>query len=259
MYVLLTDETNNQPAKGITFFITGGLIFPAKAFLSLDAGIEAIRIRNGYTPTDVLKFDTSSRPKKVTLEQASTAKSQVVDLCLKLECRFIAVVVHHSLITKQKGGKFLWPIDALIAKFEYLLKEERARGLCFIDNLPLDGGQWKYLSEKFTKGLYLAPKGKYMPLSRIRLFAATCNNASHISSATDIVLGAFRYCVNQPHKPDVAKAILSKVARMMHHKMVDGKRVLREHGLLLRPKTIEVHEYQQDYDNLINDLSSLIE
>jgi len=258
MYVLLTDETNSEPAKGITFFITGGLFFPAKAFLPLDDGIEKIRRTNGYSPTDSLKFDSRSCPKGVTADQAKAAKSQVVDLCLKLECRFIAVVVHHSIITKERAGKFLWPIDAVIAKFEYFLKEERAPGLCFLDNLPLKGGQWKYLSERFTQGLYLAPKQKYMPLRQIRLFAATCNNASHISSATDIILGAFRYCVNQPQKAVLAKAMFAKVARMMHHKMINGKRVLREYGLLLRPKTVTLSEYQEDYDKLIKHLSSLI-
>lgn len=258
MYVLLTDETNSQPAKGITFFITGGLFFPAEAFLALDAGIEKIRNANGYSPTDCLKFDTRSRPSGVTAEQAIAAKSQVVDLCLELECRFIAVVVHHSVVTKEADGKFLWPLNTLIAKFEYFLKQEDEFGLCVLDNLPLKGGQWKYLSERFTKGLYLEHKQKYMPLRQIRLFAASCNNASHISSATDIILGAFRYCVNQPQKAAVAKTMFSKVARMMHYKMLNGKRALREYGLLLRPKTVELSSYQQEYDNLIKHLSSLI-
>jgi len=71
-------------------------------------------------------------------------------------------------------------------------------------------------------------------------------------------LGAFRYCVNQPQKAVLAKAMFAKVARMMHHKMINGKRVLREYGLLLRPKTVTLSEYQEDYDKLIKHLSSLI-
>jgi hypothetical protein len=258
MYVLFTDETNCQPSKQVKFFITGGLFFPAKVFSALDSGIKQIRCEHGYLPTDSFKFDTRARPPHVKHNHATEAKAQVVSLCSKLGCRFIAVVIHHSVLTKQKGGKFLWPFDALIAKFEYFLRGENEHGLCVVDNLPIDGGQWKYLSERFTKGLYLAPRKKYMPLSRIRLFAATCNNASHISSATDIVLGAFRYCVNDPKNADLAKEMLRNVAQMMHHEKIDGKRRVREMGLLLRPMKVDIPEYQQDYDLLLDNLSQLL-
>ena len=97
-----------------------------------------------------------------------------------------------------------------------------------------------------------------MPLRQIRLFAATCNNASHVSSATDVVLGTFRYCVNDSKNTDIAKEMLSKVVRMMHHKVEGNKRLLREYGLLLRPKEVDLPAYKRDYDDLIEHLHAVL-
>jgi hypothetical protein len=84
-----------------------------------------------------------------------------------------------------------------------------------MDRLP-KGSEFDYLSEKFTKGLSL-PRGEAQALDRIVMFSSTCINASHVSSVMDIVLGTWRYCINQP-KTTAARDNEDKEARCRERK-----------------------------------------
>lgn len=257
MYILFTDETNNRPSDAVKFFICGGLFFPLDALLKIDQGIAQIRHAAGYLPKDSLKFDTRSRPPQVTMAAATEAKSKVIDLCLENKCRFIALVIHHKIVANKGDNQFLWAMDAIIAKFNQVMRDEMSHGICIMDTLPVEQGQWKYFSDKFCAGLHFDGKDD-QPLARIRLFAATCNNASYISSAVDIVLGTFRYCVNNPKNLDAAQKMMKNVVGMMHKK-IDGNTIfLREFGLLFRPQTVRIAEYKQAYDDLVVHLTVLL-
>ncbi len=61
-----------------------------------------------------------------------------------------------------------------------------------------------------------------MPLDRIKLLTSTCTNASHASSAMDVTLGAFRYCINQPKNLPAARAMMAKVVRLIWHERRGG-------------------------------------
>jgi len=128
-----------------------------------------------------------------------------------------------------------------------------------VDNLPVRS-QFRYLSERFSLGLDIQGRRR-VRLERVKLFAATCANASHVHSAIDIVLGSFRYCINNPQNPDVARAMMLQVVKMMWHRYeastdtyhVGGR------GLITRPprERIRVDTYRREYDALfahINDL-----
>jgi hypothetical protein len=45
---------------------------------------------------------------------------------------------------------------------------------------------------------------------------------------------------------------------MMHYEVVNGKRCVLGRGLLLRPKTVDVPEYEDDYNELLGNLSQLL-
>ena len=52
----------------------------------------------------------------------------------------------------------------------------------------------------------------------MRLFAASCAGASFVHSAIDIVLGCFRYFINNSRNPDVARDMMLRVVKMMWHR-----------------------------------------
>ena len=97
MYYLFTDETNIDPSDSIKFFAYGGLIIPFSNQVKIHFGIERIREKFGYKKQDLLKFDTNSRPKYVSAEDATKAKREVIELCITTNCKFISYIVHHEI------------------------------------------------------------------------------------------------------------------------------------------------------------------
>jgi hypothetical protein len=177
---------------------------------------------------------------------------------LRVGCKFIALVILHDIIDKfHPEKKYLWAADHVIGRFNHFLKQEaNDTGIVCIDTLPLKQ-QWQYLSEKFTTGLRLHGGGT-VSLDRIRLYASTCLNASHIASAIDVVLGSFRYCVNAPVNRQSATQMIRNVVQLMWH-LKDGNHIyLGDRGLILRPEHVNVAAYQKEYDDLQEHLRSLI-
>src|SRR5262249_27245467 len=180
MHLLLTDETNQQPGRDVKFFIFGGLIVPFEAVDALHQRIDEIRAAAGYRSEDELKFETKARPCHVAIPQATQAKDEVIAAAGKAGCKFIAYVIHHEIIRNQDlGQQVQWAADYVIGRFNYYLSTVNDTGICAVDNLPVKA-QFRYLSDKFSKGLSL-PDGNRVPLDRIRLLSATCSNASHLS------------------------------------------------------------------------------
>ena len=259
MYLMLTDETNLQPSTDAEFFIYGGLIIPADRLSEIGDRIGQIRNDVGYGPTDKLKFDTRVRPPNVSIEEATAAKRLVIDLCLETGCTFIAYAIMH-VITRNETleTRVQYGANSVISRFNQYLVEQDDEGICLVDTLPFSSGN-QYLEEKFTEGLTFSNRPS-VPLSRIRLFGQTCNNASHVSSAADIVLGSFRYCVNNPNNPDAASDMFKKVAAMMWHQDDGERRLVRERGLILRPllENIDNPSLRSRYDELIQHLTGLL-
>jgi hypothetical protein len=140
MYCLLTDETNAEPSGRAKFFIYGGLFFALDKFSDLDRGIGAIRANAGYKLGDSLKFDTNFRPEHVSIEASIVAKKEVIQLCLELGCRFIALVILHNIIDKSHPeNKYLWAADHVIGRFNHFLAVDgKDTGMVLIDTLPIE-------------------------------------------------------------------------------------------------------------------------
>lgn len=258
MYLILTDETNQKPSKDCKFFVYGGLFFPIETLRKLDEEISSIREEAGYLVSDLLKFDTKSRPPHVSSENATEAKNKVIEACIKADCKFIVHVILHDVLKKQELKQYiLWAADYVIGRFNYFLEHTvNDFGLCIIDNLPQDI-QYRYLSDKFQKGLIT--KDKNVRLSRIKLFAATCVGAGHINSAVDIVLGSFRYCINNPKNIEAASKMMSNVISLMWHER-DGETIhVHGKGLIIRPELSSLPlQFKKEYDDLIVQINLLI-
>jgi hypothetical protein len=253
MYIFLCDETNIKPSQDVKFFIYGGLLFQIEQIRQLDESIAAIRKEAGFRKGDEFKFNTATRPSYVSPEQHAIAKDKVVLKCRELECRFIVHVIHHGVIKNQELDQQVeWAANLVIGRFHSFLLEKNDYGICILDNLPIRK-QFKYLSEKYCHGLIL-PRGIEIPLPRIKLFATTCINASNISSAMDIVLGCFRYCINNPPNIKAAKKMMANVIELMwHHKKDDAYHVV-ERGLIVKPPLIRL---KRDYPVFVNDYNEL--
>jgi len=215
MYLLLTDETNKEATDKVKFFIYGGLFVPSDKVAALHVGIQAARLTAGYAPSDSLKFDTNSRPKHVSQDTATNLKREVIELCFAAGCKFSVLVLHHAIANKDNAeAKFLWSASHIIGHFNYfLLQEANDYGLVLADRLPVKSAD-QYLADIFASGLTFEG-GKRQKLDRIVGLASTCIGASHLCSAIDVVLGTFRFCVNNLSGDPKIKTMLCSVARML--------------------------------------------
>ena len=259
MYLLMTDETNLEPGERSRFFMYGGLIVPLEQLPALHADISNVRVEYGYAPGDKLKFSSNDRPEGVSPEARSEAKDAVIDACKEHGVQFVVDLVLHD-IARNKAREDLvgYGVNSVLMAFHRFLRENNSAGIVAVDRLPIKK-PYQFLRDKFVDGLVIEQSGNQWQLDdRVMLFASTCDGASHLSSAVDVVLGGFRYCVNQRAKKDVPRRIMEKVATMMWHRQVGEVLYLREYGLLLRPKHVRLQHYQAEYDDLVQHLGSLI-
>jgi len=254
MYVLLTDETNNQASVDVKFFAYGGLFFRFELLPELDAAIRSIRSHFGFKPTDQFKFNIKSRPEGMDPKAHTAAKDAVLDLCIEKDCRFISYVVHHAITNEEKAEERLtFAADHILKAFHDFLDLSKDTGIVLMDSLPITKAD-AYLRDKFQVGLNYPKIGIKTPLHRIHLYGTTGIGMSHVASMIDIVLGSFRYCINNPKNPVVADKLFKKVLQIMWYQEADGKRTVNNRGLILRPKKVTNPEYRADYDSLIESL-----
>lgn len=120
--------------------------------------------------------------------------------------------------------------------------------------MPLNSEN-SYFKDKFQNGLTF-PQTPAQPLSRILAYSSTCDGASHLASVADIVVGSFRYCVNEPEGVTAAANIWPQVVKMMWGRKEGGKYSVRNLGLTLSPQTVQNPEHRAKYDSLMTRLSS---
>lgn len=253
MYILFTDETNTDFRKNnAKFFVYGGLIVSTDKLIDLDKGVNTIRMGAGYKPKDSFKFDTNSRPSYVSRKDFSEAKNGVVKLCIKLQCKFIAYVVLYDIIKNKKIETSIeYGLNTIIGRFNYFLKKNEDCGIVIVDRLS-NKKEYDLLRDKFVNGLKIEEK-KIVPLERIKLYASSCDNASHFNSAMDIVLGSFRYCINHPAANMVAaKIIMKNIIKVLAREDID-----KVDGLIFRPKKA-LKKYKEEYDKLLENIKSLL-
>ena len=257
MHILLADETNKTQSELVKFFVYGGILFPSTILSKLDEKISEIRINAGYKPVDVLKFDTNSRPEGVSIEEAKKAKQEVIETCKELGVKFIVHVILHDIAKNQPiSQKVYWAADYVIGRYHKYISEVSDDGIVVIDNVP-EGGQYKYITHKFQVGLETPDKTIELP--RIKLFASTCIGASHACSAMDIVLGTFRYVINNPNH-DVSIPMMMNLMSLIWHTRKGQDIYAIGKGLIFRPKLneIEVQKYKDKYEQLIENINELI-
>ena len=77
-------------------------------------------------------------------------------------------------------------------------------------------------------------------------------------SVADVMLGAFRYCVNEAENKEAGKAMFPTLMGMMWKHKLNGKTYVNEHGLAFRPAKITNRNHQDEYDALVERLQSYL-
>jgi hypothetical protein len=257
-YLLLTDETNQQPSERARFFIYGGVFFPAAALPDLHDLVEEARDEAGYERADEFKFDTRSRPGHVTRQAHTTAKRTVLEGCSDTNVRFIAYLVLHDIARNRSLEQLVrFGVNTVLSTFQKFLTREDETGICLVDRLPYRHGH-QSLGEIFQHGLQM-PNNRYRVLDRVLLLGETTQQESFLGSIVDIVLGSFRYCVNERENERATRAMLPPVVQMMWSRRSGDTVHVREYGLLFRPLNVAVPAYQDEYEELTLHFQNLLE
>lgn len=262
MYYFITDETNLTPNKSVTFFLYGGLAFSEDQAEKVHDAIEKIRQQYGLKPEDKLKFDTNSRPKNVSIADYTEAKNAVVTACRDAGATFICYLIHHNIAGARLRAEFA--LNTVVAAFNTkLLKRANSSGIVFMDRVPDESAGWSMLKDRFQKGLTGVDWKTPIRLENIIMYATTCDGASHLSSAVDIVLGGMRWVVNQKGRPEIGdtqRNIFRNIAAMLLHEIQkDGKRSIYDLGLITRPVYVHSSKYKAEYDDLTKYIDSLLQ
>lgn len=253
----MTDETNTTASELARFFIYGGLVLDAAQLQPLTKSIESIRLAHGLSSEDSLKFETRARPDHVSIEQYTKAKSAVIEACYEHDATLITYLILHKIACADNETLIGYGLNTILSVFNFKYLEERGdAGVVVVDRLPFKG-DYSFLKEKFSTGLRIEPEGRTAALDHIGLFASSCDGASHLSSAVDIVLGAFRFCVNRTGSSDIPELLFPKLARMLYSRDEDGDRYIREYGITTRPKKVRSDVYRAEYDALLQRLGHL--
>jgi hypothetical protein len=73
---------------------------------------------------------------------------------------------------------------------------------------------------------------------------------SHLASVCDILVGSWRYCVNEPEMDLAGKAMFPKLMDVMWKRKIGGKLYVKDFGLILRPLDVQKEEYKKEYEAL---------
>jgi hypothetical protein len=251
MYLMFADEADRERDRGQRFFVYGAVFIDAVHALALHADVEAARQRKGFRPTDSLKFADSTRPEALSRDHHREIKAEIMEIAHARGVKFCAYAMLHEMARDRTHEELVqWGANTLLGKFnEFCSLRPNGHGLAFFDRMPI-AHEHRYLREKFTIGLTF-PNGAERRLEKVIALASTCDGASHLASVADIVLGSFRYCVNEPDRDIAGRQMYPNIVRLMWKRDVNGRSVLREYGLVLRPQNIAAEQHRQEYAGLL--------
>lgn len=257
MYLMFGDEADKDQTANKKFFVYGAIFAPIDSIALLHNEIESARVAAGFGATDSLKSAISTRPKHIAPEKHREVKNEVMKLAEARNVRFCAQVTLHDLArNKEQREVVTWGANTILGQFDKFLSEENSYGYAILDRLPIND-PYSYLKEKFQQGMVFTYKPN-IRFDRILGFAHGVDGSSHMCSVADVLLGAFRYCVNEPDNVEAGKAMFPTLLSMMLKRNVNGRVKVRGHGLLFRPIDIKDERHKAEYNALAERLSGYL-
>jgi hypothetical protein len=258
MFFLFGDEADREQGRGQKFFVYGAVFVPAEKMPALHSEMENARKVAGLADTDSLKFASSTRPKAMTFQAHRDLKKAVMLLAREVgNVTFCAHVTLHELAqNRDHDDLVLWGANTVLSTFNMFLEESQSHGYAVLDRIPVEH-PYRYLKEKFQIGLKfpLKPLYGYIACSG---FAHAVDGSSHMCSVADVMLGAFRYCVNEPNNPEAGKALFPTLMGMMWKRQRSGKTYVNDCGLVFRPANVKAARHQAEYAALVERLQSYL-
>jgi hypothetical protein len=245
------DEADREQGRGQKYFVYGAIFVPTNSMQALHAAVEKARKASGLADTDSLKSATKSRPKSLSADAHRELKNNIMMLAREVgKVKFCAQVTLHDLARNQNNYELVtWGANTVLGKFNSFLGENKSYGYALLDRMPIDN-PYKYLQEKFQLGMVFIDKPS-IRFERILGFGHSVDGSSHLCSVADILLGAFRYCVNEPDNEEAGKAMFPTLISMMWKRDRDGKSYVNECGLVFRPQNVKEAKHQAEYNTLI--------
>lgn len=256
MQLMFADEADVEQGRNQLFYVAGAIFVAADRARALSDAVFQIREARGFRPGDHLKFALRNRPDHVSSDDHRDAKQDVMTAAAAHGVTFCAYVMLHEL-AQDRGQEQLVQFGAntLLGKFnEFCGQQGVGPGVAMFDRMPI-ANEYAFFREKFSRGLTF-PNTQDRRLENVIAYASTCDGASNLSSVMDIVLGAFRYCVNEPERDVAGRQLLPQVTRLMWRGQ--GENPLRERGLIMRPNNVRVAAHQAQYRALRDRLNALL-
>lgn len=256
MQLMFVDEADVEQGRNQLFYVAGAIFVGADRARALSDAVFQIRDARGFRAGDPLKFAGRNRPEHVALDDHRDAKRDVMAAAAEHGVTFCAYVMLHELAQEQGQDRLVqYGANTLLGKFnEFCGQAGVGPGIAMFDRMPV-GNEFAFYREKFSRGLTF-PNRANVRLENVISYASTCDGASNLSSVMDIVLGAFRYCVNEPERDVAGRQLLPQVTRLMWRG--EGDNPLRERGLVMRPQNVRVDEHRAHYEALRVRLNGLL-
>lgn len=252
MYLMIADEADQDGKK--EFLVYAGVFFPDVSVSKLTTEVDALRNKYGYREGDLLKSSPGTVPEYVSRDNHANIKNDILNLAAGNGCKICCYVVPHAIAKGQSHeNRLKFGINTVLGKFDQFLREHNdPAGAAFFDRTE-DFNQTSYLREIYEFGL---PFGnKRQKLSRVVMIDNTSIGHSNLCSITDVVVGSFRFVVNEPEKDIVGAKLLKLLAKLMWCVTNDkGEQLVRERGICIRPMNVDVTDYEADIHSLISRL-----
>jgi hypothetical protein len=258
MHFMFGDEADREQGRGQKFFVYGAIFISADKISALHVEVEKARKAAGLDNTDSLKFASGTRPKGMTFKGHRDLKKTVMLLAREIgDVTFCAQVTLHELAqSRDHDDLVLWGANTVLSKFNMFLEEHESHGFAVLDRIPVEH-PYRYLKEKFQVGLKF-PLKPSIRLDRVLGFAHAVDGSSHMCSVADVMLGAFRYCVNEPNKEEAGKAMFPTLMSMMWKRERGGKTYVNNCGLVFRPASVTAPTHQAEYKALAERLQGYL-
>lgn len=256
MHLLLADESNRNPSDRIRYFIYGGTIIDCARLLEVHEFLERLRETYGISPGWDLKFDTAYRPVTISADTFAEIKNEILQAARGWNIRFMAYVVHHRVVDvrRKRDRAFRLAMNTILYTFNCYLRNNNTHGQFIVDRF--DGAACLDMVKTiFTGGLDLPPRNARRAINRVCFMGASCVGASHLMSLLDIVLGAFRFCVNASRdQMGVARLLYNSIRPLI---LTSPTGQTEEWGLFIRPQNIRAPQLIPEYQALREHLDQL--
>jgi hypothetical protein len=258
MFLMYADEADQVGSDQARHFIYGAVFIRADKAAAISAAIANIRHAHGFNRGDVFKFASSSRPDHVSIEAHRNAKAAVLKCAGDHAVVFCAYATPHAIAKAQNlDQRVMWGANVLLERFNRFCADAGTYGIVLFDRMPISN-EFAFHADKFTVGLTF-PGGASTRLENILSLGSTCNNASHFSSLADVLVGSFRYCVNQEPATAASAAMFPQLVRLMWQKRQNGVLYVRGLGINFLPRTITHEAHKADREALIERLNGYLD